>query len=79
MNDNNLIAHCWVIQKKENKFIHPTIFLSYPPHDQDTEILHLFYNPFDAKKFIREFMGNCCFVKITNEVNPDILELVVCN
>ena len=75
---NNLISTCYLIQMKDGGFTFPTIYLVRPPHDENTQILHLFYNVFAARNYIRENLGDFVLVDVCKEAPDQHVRLVVC-
>lgn len=59
-NQENVIACCYVIECKVYHYVEPIIYLNKPSTDVKTQKLHMFYNVFEAKKFI-DIANNCAF------------------
>lgn len=51
MDTDNVISHCWVIEDVDHG-VQPIIFLQSPNVDSIYQKQHLFFNVFEAKKFI---------------------------
>jgi hypothetical protein len=71
----NLIAQCWIVQEKLDLFVYPVIYLKEPITNHDSQILHGFHNPFDAKNFIRSFMTDAVCVTVSKEAPSEQLSL----
>lgn len=76
--ENNVVSICFVVQQKEGNFVYPVIYLKEPIADEKTQMVHMFFNPFDAKKFVKEFLGDCAIISVCKEAPTEILEQVKC-
>ena len=62
----NLISTVWVIES-EDCGIEPVIYLRGVQPNMMNEKVHTFNNPFEARNFIREHLGEGIFVVVTKE------------
>lgn len=59
----NVIGTCFVLES--NQFgVEPTIFLNRPYQNERFEKLHMFFNPFEARNFIRDSLVESIEVEI---------------
>lgn len=65
----NLIAFCWVIQDVRTG-VEPTIYLQRPNFEVYTQKVFMFFNVFEAKKFIKTDIRNDGKIKISGNKKP---------
>ena len=72
--ENNLICLCYVLQRMDNGFVEPTIYLNRPPVTDRLIKTHMFFNPFEAKKCITQTMGDAIVIKINKDRHLKLVE-----
>lgn len=65
---DNVIAFCWVIQDVSTG-VESTIYLQRPDFDPYTQKVFMFFNVFEARKFIQTDVRNTEKVKVCGKNN----------
>ncbi len=74
--ESNVVSVCYVVQEKLDLFTYPVIYLEQPKSNHNSQIVHMFYNVFDAKNFIHSFMFGGVAVMVSKYAPEEELEQI---